>query len=112
LLISVSDKLAYKLLNAKVYQMFTLQLTLILIGISFYSLLLISITHVFGKQYRKYTLFLLAPLFSFSFGFLLRLNPNEEIVDVGFFFTESSLMFSYLLLTLTMLMGQLKYWKK
>jgi len=42
----------------------------------------------------------------------MRLLPTEEIVDLGFFFTEVSNMYLYVLFVLALLLGQLKYWKK
>ena len=51
------------------------------------------------------------PLITFVLGFSLRLAKAQGAVDVGFFFTEFSFLFVYLLFALSFLLGQIKYWK-
>ncbi len=58
----------------------------------------------------KAVLFL--PLLLFVLGFLMRLTEDKAIVDTGFFFTDFSYIFVYLLFALSFLLGQFKYWKK
>ncbi len=63
------------------------------------------------KTSRKsfYLIFFIPILFSVGFG--LRLSQNKEIVDFGFFLTEISYLFTYLLFTAALMLGQKKYWK-
>ena len=53
---------------------------------------------------------LLSPLFVFGTGFLLRLSGNKELIDIGFFFTEFSFLLVYIILTASLVLGQIKYW--
>jgi len=54
----------------------------------------------------------LFPLLSFVIGFSLRLSGPEEIIDLGFFFTDFSFLFVYILFTIALLLGQLRYWER
>lgn len=45
----------------------------------------------------------------FSAGFALRLSGVGEIIDVGYYFTDFSFLFSYLLIAVAALLGQAKY---
>ena len=54
---------------------------------------------------------LFLPLFIFSVGFAFRLSDIKQLVDFGFFFTEISYLFTYLLFTAALILGQKKYWK-
>lgn len=56
-----------------------------------------------------YLIFFIPILFSVGFGF--RLGQDKEIVDFGFFLTEISYLFTYLLFTAALMLGQKKYWK-
>lgn len=60
----------------------------------------------------KLPLMLFVPIITFSSGFIMRLSENRQIVDLGFFFTESATIFIYILFTCVLILGQLKYWKK
>ena len=51
------------------------------------------------------------PLLLFPIGFSLRLSGIPEQVDMGFFFTEFSFLFVYLVFALSFLLGQVRYWK-
>jgi len=55
---------------------------------------------------------LLLPVLLFVCGYLMRLTENKGIVDTGFFLTDFSYLFVYLLFAMSFLLGQLKYWKK
>ena len=61
------------------------------------------------KKAAFYPLFLI--LFMFSTGFAFRLSNNKQLVDFGFFFTEISYLFTYLLFTAALILGQKKYWR-
>ncbi len=65
------------------------------------------------RKFRKteLTLYLLVPLCLFTIGFSLRLTFSQKIIDLGFFFTEISSVWLYVLFVLALLLGQIKYWK-
>ena len=77
----------------------------------FYGAIVLMFCRSFTKD-LKLPLVLFVPIVNFSFGFMMRLSENKQIVDLGFFFTESSTIFIYILFTLALILGQLKYWKK
>ena len=52
----------------------------------------------------------LFPIFLFSAGFALRLGSSGELIDMGFYFTEISYLFVYVIFTLCLAFGQAKYW--
>ena len=54
---------------------------------------------------------ILFPVAAFALGFSLRLSGSPERVDLGFFFTDFSFLFVYLVFALSFLLGQIKYWK-
>ena len=47
----------------------------------------------------------------FSVGFSLRLSGEQEFIDFGFYLTEISFLFTYVIFTVALLLGQIKYWK-
>ncbi len=83
------------------------------IGIVFglYSLLIILFFRRFSKDLR-FPLILITVFAVYSVGFLMRLNGNKEQVDLGFFLTDFSALFLTALFTASLLLGQIKYWKK
>jgi len=61
---------------------------------------------------KKLTLEILTfPLLVFALGFALRLTDQKELIDTGFFLTDYSSLFVYLLFAACLVLGQLKYWK-
>lgn len=58
------------------------------------------------------TIFFLVPLAMFSIGFCLRLSGNTDIVDLGYFFTESSYLIVYILFSIAIVLGQIRYWRR
>lgn len=74
------------------------------------TLSLILILRKFGRG--DLFIYLLLPLILFVTGFSMRLTTNSEIIDLGFFFTEISSVWLYVLFVLALLLGQIKYWKK
>lgn len=56
-----------------------------------------------------------APLFAilaiFTFGFALRLTGQQALIDFGYYFTEISYLFTYVLFTACLILGQKKYWR-
>ncbi len=56
-----------------------------------------------------------APLFAilalFTFGFALRVTGQQALIDFGYFFTEISYLFTYVLFTACLILGQKKYWQ-
>jgi len=61
---------------------------------------------------RSTTSLIIFPLIVFVFGFSLRLTQDKELIDTGFFFTEFSYLFTYLIFATSFVLGQLKYWKR
>lgn len=55
---------------------------------------------------------LFALLLLFSIGFSLRLMEDQSLIDLGYFFTEFSLIWGIVLYTSTLILGQVKYWDK
>lgn len=49
-------------------------------------------------------------LIMFTIGFAMRLTQNEEVVNLGYYLTEISYLFTYLLFTAALILGQKKYW--
>lgn len=66
------------------------------------------------KKFNRKDLFpyLFLPVVLFTTGFYMRLNSNSKIIDLGFFFTEISSIWLYVLFVLALLLGQIKYWKR
>ena len=56
-----------------------------------------------------YPLFIILAVF--TTGFMLRLSGNQAAIDFGFFLTEVSHIFIYMLFTAALLLGQKKYWR-
>ena len=52
------------------------------------------------------------PLAAFAIGYYLRLSDVKGVIDTGYFLTDFSYLFVYLLFALSFILGQLKYWKK
>ncbi len=90
--------------------MFFLQLaTEILIFI----ILDISLFLLLKKFNRKdLFLYLCMPLALFTIGFTMRLTSNQDNINLGFFFTEISSIWLYVMFVLALLLGQIKYWKR
>ena len=63
------------------------------------------------KVKRFYSILFLLPLFSFAIGFSLRLTGDKFLIDTGYFFTDFSSLFVYVLFVVALVFGQLKYWK-
>jgi hypothetical protein len=76
-----------------------------------YSFSLIGIFRRFKRSYKTAVIFVL-PLFFFTVGFLMRLNGDKEMVDLGFFLTDFSNLYIYTLFATFLMLGQLRYWKK
>jgi len=78
---------------------------------STYALLLAGMTKEFKIKCR-YALVFLVPLSVFAIGYRLRLSGVTEDINLGFFLTDSSYLFVYILFAFFLLLGQLKYWRK
>jgi len=76
-----------------------------------YGTLLFLFSRRFVKN-NQLLLLLITPILIFSIGFLMRLSEHKEIVDAGFFLTESSVMFISVIFAGAFILGQLKYWEK
>jgi len=63
------------------------------------------------KVKKFYVALFLLPIFSFAIGFSLRLTSEKFLIDIGFFFTDFSFLFVYLLFAIALILGQLRYWK-
>lgn len=87
-----------------------IQTLIIVCAFSFFSYLIHAVLRKFGR--RDVLIYFLSPIGMFCIGFYLRLNESKELVDIGYFFTESSYILVYTLFSIAILLGQLKYWKK
>lgn len=75
--------------------------------------LLFFLVLILRKFDRKDLLsYFLLPLILFVVGFTMRLNSNPNFIDLGFFFTEISNLWLYILFVIVLMLGQIKYWKK
>jgi hypothetical protein len=72
--------------------------------------LLLTVFRIFQVRERLLIVFL-APIVYFCTGFLMRLSASKELIDAGFFLTDFAFLFVYLLFALSLMLGQLKYWK-
>jgi len=63
------------------------------------------------KLRKFFVAIFLLPLVLFVIGFSLRFVNDKILVDTGFFLTDFSFLFVYLLTALALILGQLKYWK-
>ena len=70
----------------------------------------IHLLRPFGIR-KRYTLTLLFPLIMFTTGFIMRLAKKKSAVDVGYYLTEISYIFTYVIFSAAILLGQVKYWK-
>ncbi len=89
---------------------FLLQVFVELIAVSASIIVLI----VFLKRFNIGKIFLtlvMFPVTAFSIGFTLRLTGDKNLIDTGYFLTEYSLIFTYLIFASCCLLGQVKYWK-
>lgn len=60
---------------------------------------------------RQISTIILLPLILFVIGFSLRLTEKQENINIGFFFTDFSYLFVYLVFALAFILGQIKYWR-
>ena len=74
------------------------------------SVLLVNFLRKFRTVKQIYTLVIL-PLLLFVIGFSMRLSNEKDFIDLGFFFTDFSFLFVYLMFAISFLLGQIKYWK-
>lgn len=74
-------------------------------------LLIANLLRRFGVK-GCYICTVLFPFIVFPVGFSLRLTGIQEMIDTGFFLTDFSFLFVYLLTGMSLVLGQLKYWKK
>lgn len=90
--------------------MYYIQLLVEILLLSIFSVFLMKFFSRF-KLKKFYVVFFCMPLFSFAFGYSLRLTEDKFLVDNGFFVTDFSFLFVYLLTAIALILGQLKYWK-
>jgi len=83
----------------------------LLVAFSAYAIIIYALTRKF-KVHARYVSVFLVPLSFFTLGYQLRLSGISKSVDLGFFLTDSSYLFVYVLFAFFLLLGQLKYWKK
>lgn len=77
-------------------------------------LLLLAILTSFLNKFKTrkgmfYPLYLTLGIF--AAGFSLRISGNPGLVDIGFFLTDASYLFTYVLFTAALILGQKKYWR-
>lgn len=72
---------------------------------------LIYLLRIFTKK-KNLILIVLFPVVVFGIGYTLRLSSVKEGVDLGFFFTDFSFLFVYLVFAMAFLLGQIRYWRK
>lgn len=90
--------------------MITSYLTVACISSIFISLVIKLLKH-FGRG-GDLKVYFITPLLTYSGGFVLRLSKDKSLIDIGFYLTDYSLMFTYTLFAVAVLLGQLRYWKK
>ncbi len=73
--------------------------------------LVLSFFRAFGIK-KKYVLTMLFPMFIFTAGFSLRLTGVQKWIDMGFYLTDFTYVYIYILFTASFMLGQIKYWKK
>lgn len=90
--------------------MFYLQLTTEIFVLTILTLILIIILKKFDR--KDLFIYVFIPLIFFTIGFTMRLSEQVSIVNLGFFFTEISSIWLYVLFVLALLLGQIRYWKR
>ena len=60
---------------------------------------------------KKSFLSLFLVLVMFGLGFSLRLCKTKEIIDFGYFLTDISFLFTYIIFTVALILGQKRFWK-
>ncbi len=85
-----------------------------IITIALVFFLLTTLIYRLLKKFNKVNLFIyfLIPLLIFTTGFILRLSSKNEFIGLGYFLTDISNLWLYILFTLGIILGQVKYWKK
>jgi hypothetical protein len=86
------------------------QIAVIGILVLLYSCLLVVIFRKFGLK-TKDACFFIVPLIIYSVGFVLRVNHNIDVVNLGYYLTDFTGLFVTVLFTSFLLFGQLKFWK-
>lgn len=51
-------------------------------------------------------------LLMFTLGYILRLSAQKQFVDIGYYLTDLSYLFTYIIFTAALILGQIKYWKE
>jgi hypothetical protein len=87
------------------------QLFVELIVLSLASVLMANFLGKFGISRSSKAVVMFPPAL-FTLGFSLRLSGLQPAVDLGFFMTDFSFLFTYLVFASSFVLGQLKYWKK
>jgi hypothetical protein len=90
--------------------MLIIQLGLILLCCLGLGVLIFMLLKKFGRT--DLAIYYFAPVFMYCLGFGLRLSGIGWLVDIGYFFTDGALIAIYLVFSIAMLLGQIKYWKK
>lgn len=76
--------------------------------------IVLVVLFLFLKRYRT-RLIDFFPLFLvflfFAVGFVFRLSGKQTFIDFGYFLTEISYLFVYVLFTAALILGEKKYWK-
>ena len=91
--------------------MFIYQVLVIIALLILYGSLVFLFSRIFTQE-LSLPVMLIFPIIIFCTGFTLRLSGNKPMVDIGYFFTDSSSIFLYALFTGALILGQLKFWKK
>lgn len=91
--------------------MLALQTAVILITFVVFTFLIIKLFKTFNLKI-KWAMYFLIPLIIFCLGFILRLTKVEDIISLGYFLTDFTSLFIYVLFAITFLLGQIHYWKK
>lgn len=73
--------------------------------------LVVRLLRHFGRG-NDLIIYFVTPLLIYSFGYILRLSGDKPLVDLGFYMTDYSFMFVYTIFAVSILLGQLRYWKK
>lgn len=91
--------------------MLTYQILTIIVLLVLYSFVATTFCRRFTKE-LSLSIMLIFPIIVFSVGYIMRLSGNKPIIDIGYFFTDSSSIFLSALFTGALILGQLKYWKR
>lgn len=90
--------------------MVTGYLFIVVLSLFFISLVIKLLKH-FGRG-GDLIIYFITPLLIYSGGYMLRFSGNKPLINIGYYMTDYSFMFVYTIFAISILLGQLRYWKK